>query len=183
MQQTLIVGDTLAFTTTLPDYPASDGWTLTYRLVPRTSGTQYELTASADGDAYDVAVSATTTALWTAGEYSWSSYVTKAAERYTVESGTITLLPDPGQVAAYDGRSQARKAVDDLRAALATYTASQGHVAEYEIAGRRMKFKDSTDILTLLNYWEIALQREEAAAAVAAGRPNPRRYYLRFGRA
>jgi hypothetical protein len=30
-------GDTLDFTTSVPDYPASAGWTLKYRLVPRTS--------------------------------------------------------------------------------------------------------------------------------------------------
>lgn len=183
MQQNLIVGDTLSFTTTLADYPASAGWSLTYRLVPRTSGSAIEIAASASGDDHVVSVSATTTALWAAGEYSWSGYVSKAGERHTVESGTITIKPDPGVVAALDGRSQAAKAVDDLRAALATYTASSGHVSEYSIAGRTMKFKGSDDILKLLSYWEIELQRERAAEAAAKGQASPRRYYLRTGRA
>jgi len=183
MQQTLVVGDTLVFDTSLPDYPASAGWVLTYRLIPRTSGTPIEITSTANGDAHAVSVSATVTALWAAGEYSWAGYATKAGERDTVESGTITLLPDPGVAAAYDGRSQARKAVDDLRAALATYTATQGMVQEYTIAGRSMTFRKSTEILELLNYWETTLQREEAAAGAAAGQPSKRRYYIRMGHA
>jgi hypothetical protein len=31
----LIGGDTLDFTDSVPEYPASDGWTLKYRLTPR----------------------------------------------------------------------------------------------------------------------------------------------------
>jgi hypothetical protein len=31
---TLIVGDTLDFTDQVPLYPATDGWTLKYRLIP-----------------------------------------------------------------------------------------------------------------------------------------------------
>jgi len=193
MQQNLIVGDTLAYTTALPDYPAGDGWTLTYRLVPRVAGTVYTIAATPNGDDYDVAVSATDTALWTAGEYSWAAYVEKAGERYTIEgwastdgtygAGTITLKPDPGVVTAYDGRSQARKAVDDLRTAMATYSASHGTISEYEIAGRRMKFRASAEILEFLSYWQTVLNREDAAEADAKGFASPRRYYLRAGRA
>lgn len=194
MQQNLIVGDTLSFTTSLPDYPASAGWVLKYRLVPRTAGpSAIDITASASGDDHAVSVSATTTALWAAGEYSWAAWVEKSGERHTVEGwasadgryggGTITLKPDPSVTTAYDGRSQAAKAVDDLRAALATWTATQGHVAEYSIAGRTMKFKAGEDILRLLSYWEVQLQRERAAEAAAKGQASPRRYYLRTSRA
>ena len=80
----LIVGDTLQFDTDVPDYPASDGYTLTYRLVPRVSGSAIEITATADGDTFAVNVAAATTAAWTAGEYSWHSYVTLSGARYTV---------------------------------------------------------------------------------------------------
>jgi len=183
MQQTLVVGDTLVFDTSLPDYPASAGWTLTYRLIPRTSGTAIEIPSTANGDAHAVSVSATVTALWAAGEYSWAGYATKAGERDTVESGTITLLPDPGVAAAYDGRSQARKAVDDLHAAYASYLSSNGLVQEYTIAGRSTTFRKTSEILEALSYWELKLQAEEAAAGAAAGQPSKRRTYIRLGHA
>lgn len=45
MQDVLIVGDTLDFVTSVPAYPASSGYTLKYRLIPRVSGTAITLTA------------------------------------------------------------------------------------------------------------------------------------------
>ena len=38
IQTTLIAGDSLSFRTAVPAYPASAGWALAYRFVPRLSG-------------------------------------------------------------------------------------------------------------------------------------------------
>lgn len=170
MQQILIAGDTLAFDTVLADYPAGSGWTLVYRLVPRTAGpSAIEITASADGDTHSVEVSATTTALWTAGEYSWSGYVSKAGERHTVESGTITIKPDPAVITSQDARSTARQILDALLELQASNAVSQGHVSEYSIAGRTMRFRDTADLITQIQYWRAEVAREDRAARIAAG--------------
>jgi len=185
MQPILVAGDTLDFLTSVTNYPPADGWTLKFRLVPRTAGNgEIDITATTSGSDYRVQVAPSVTALWDADEYSWNSWVEKTGVRYSVESGQVTIKTDPSTLAAgTDSRSQAEQAVDDLKAAYATYTSSQGHIAEYEIAGRRMKFANSGDIIAKLSFWQAELTREKAQKAVAAGLPDPRRIYLRAGRA
>ena len=90
MQEHLIAGDSLKFASTVPDYPASAGYTLTYRLVRRDGvAGPIEIAATADGDGYQVNVSPATTATWTVGKYTWAAYVAKIGERYTVETGEL----------------------------------------------------------------------------------------------
>ncbi len=183
MKDLLTVGDTVDFLTTVADYPASAGYTLKYRLVPRTSGTAILLTATASGDDYRTQASPAISSGWTAGEYSWSGWVEKTGFRQIVESGLCTILPDPSAVTAYDGRSQAQKALDDANTALANFSSTGGRVKRYSIAGREMEFDSAADILQLVNYWSNEVSRENAAAAVKAGAPNPRRIYLRMSNA
>lgn len=159
-------GDTLNFATSATAYPAGAGWVLKYRLVPRNaSDSAIDLTSSAEGDDHRVLIAAATTAGWKAGDYSWTSWVEKAAEVYSVDSGQITVRPDPRLVAAgYDARSQAVRAVADLKEALATFTASKGLVASYKIADREMVFKSTADIIKLISYWEGQVNKEDLAA-------------------
>lgn len=184
MQDKIVVGDTLDFVTTLPDYPAAT-YTLKYRLIPRTAGTAIDITCTAGTEEYDhrCGVAAATTATWTAGEYSWASWVESGAERYSVDSGTVTLLPNLALATAYDGRSVAEKALDDANAALASFQSSGGRVKRYSIGGREMEFDNAGDILTLVSYWRIEVKRERAATAIAKGMADPRRIYLRASRA
>lgn len=178
----LYAGDTLEFTTSTPDFPAGSGWTLKIRLAPRATGVEIDIASTADGDDHLVSVPATTTAAWSAGWYTATVYVEKGAERYTLERVQVEVRAASTTLAdGSDGRGQAERAVDDLKAALATYTASRGIVAEYAINGRSMKFRDSGEIVALLNYWEAELSRERAAESVAKGLGNPRRLFVRFG--
>ena len=185
MESSLVAGDTFSLTEVVPDYPAGDGWTYKLRLTPReVGGTAVTLTAAPSGDDYLISATATTTAAWSPGVYAWAGYVEKGDERHTVSTGTVTVEPDAANlVPGTDTRSQAEKAVADLKAAYATFVGSQGHIAEYEIAGRRMKFASGADIVQKLSFWQGELSSERAAKAVAAGLPDPRRIYLRVGRA
>jgi hypothetical protein len=183
MKDSLIIGDTLDFATSVPDYPASAGYTLKYRLIPRTSGSAILLTASAAGEDYRVQYAPATTASWTAGEYTWSAWVEKTGERYSVDSGTVTLKADPGAVAAYDGRTHARKMLEQIETALEGWAATGGHIAEYEINGRRMKYADRADVLAMRNNYKAEVWREDAAAKMASGLPNPRQVRVRMARA
>lgn len=179
MQSVLRVGDTLDFTTTLTDYPASAGWVLTYRLVPRTSGTAITIVGIAVGDDHRTVAAATTTATWTAGEYSFSGYVDLATEHYTVDDGVITLLPNLSTASAYDGRSQAQKALEDAQTALANFQATGGRVRRYSIAGREMEFDNGGELLKLVSYWQAEVWKETAAKRRAKGLDDGRRIYLR----
>lgn len=187
MIEELVAGDTLDFTVEVPDYPATDGWTLKYRLTPRfTTPTQTPivLTAStnADGTRYDVQAAPVTTAAWTAGYYTWARWVEKAGARQTLdESGQLQIKADPSSTAqGFDARSQARKAVDDLRAAMATFQATSGRVKSYTIGTRSMEFETSAEILKMLHFWENELRREESAERLRAGTQMGNKLHVRF---
>jgi hypothetical protein len=175
----LVIGDRWQWTRELNDYPSGDGWTVKYHLV--NADAKVTLTASGSGSIWTIDVAPTTTAAYVAGDYDWHLVASKTGERAVIAVGRIGLLPDFAAAASYDGRSQARKAVDDLKVALATYSATHGQVSEYEIAGRRMRFRAAGDILELLNFWQAEVSREEQAASIAAGLGNPRRLFVRFG--
>jgi hypothetical protein len=191
MRYTLIVGDELDQTTEVPAYPASDGWTLYYRLIPRTSGTPILLTGSASGDSHRHQVASAVTATWAAGEYSCFAWVENVGgTKHTVDPETgapgdtslvVTLRGNPRTMATYDGRSPARVALDAINTALATHGA-QAHILEYTIGNRSMRFKDQADLLTMRSSLAAEVWREDAGAKMAAGLPNPRFIQVRLGR-
>ena len=173
-------GDTLVWRRSLADYPAS-AWTLKYRLI--NAGAKYDITAAASGDEHRVSVSAATSAAWTAGDYTWTAWVEGgSSERYTVGSGKLTVKPNLAAVSAagFDTRSQAQQALDGLKAALTTYVSSRGHVAEYTIAGRMMKFRSASEIEEQIRFWERELAKEEQAERLAKGLPSRRRVLVRL---
>jgi enamine deaminase RidA (YjgF/YER057c/UK114 family) len=160
--QQLTAGNTLNFATAVPAYPASAGWVLHYRLVPRSgAGAAITLDAVAEGDAHRVQAPASTTAAWAAGAYSWASWVTRALESYSVETGQITIQPDPRTASAWDSRSQARKALDDAKAALAAWTPTR---RRYKIGEREMEFNAPGEIIKLITYWEQQVASEDMLA-------------------
>lgn len=190
--ETIIAGDTLDMSGDLaievPDYPASSGWTLKYRLTPRFTTpvqTPIVLTATTDPDGkrYNVQASPATTAAWAAGSYAWARWVEKAGARQTLdESGNLLVKPDPSlTVAGYDGRSQAAKAVDDIKAAMATFTASSGTIKSYSIGSRQVTYRDKAEMITDLDFWQRQLVAEQDAVKIAAGM-NPRNIGIRFNR-
>lgn len=179
MNETITAGDTLDFTTSVSDYPASDGWSLVYKLIPRTTGTAITLTSVADGDAHRLQVASSTTAAWAPVVYSWVAYATKAAERYTLNQGVVTVLPDPGSATSYEARSGARQALDAVEAYLRdpnNITASQ-----YQIAGRQLSRFGLPDLWRHRDRLRIEVSREEAAERIAAGLPSRSRVMVRFG--
>lgn len=181
MQQELIAGDTLNFLTSVPDYPAGSGWVLKFRLVPRTvGGTPIALTAAAEGDEHRVTASASTTANWGADNYTWTSWVEKGTEVYSIDRGQIAVRANPRSTAAgYDGRSVAEKALADAKAAMAAWTPT---TQRYRIGEREMWFASKADIVGVINHWEIEVKRERRAEALAEGRPDPAKTYVRVNR-
>lgn len=164
MQQQLIAGDTLNFLSGTPGYPASDGWTLNYRMVPRTAGgTAITITAVAEGADHRVQVPANTTATWVADTYGWSAWVENAGgEKYTVQDGQITIKPDPRAMpVGTDTRSQARRALDDARTALAAWTPT---TRRYRIGDREREFSSTGDVLKLISHLERAVEAEDRLA-------------------
>lgn len=167
-------GDSVSWDESLPEYSAVDGWALKYRFLWPT-GSAITLAATASGSDYSVALTPTDTASWVAGSATLVSWVEKTGARVLLAQKSITILPDLAIAGTFDGRSLAVHALIDARAALAAYMAKgQIHVGEYDIAGRRMKFRSSVEITDLIQYYEREVAKERALQAamngVSAGR-------------
>lgn len=176
-------GDSLTWDRSLPAYPASAGWSLKYRLL-FPAGTAVDITTTGVADLYSVALTAASTAGWTTGAATLLAYLEKGAgpslERITLSQNSVTILPALYAAATLDNRTQAVKALADARTALAAYMANgQAHVAEYEIAGRRMKFRIASEITDLIAYYEREVAKERVALAIQSG-GTPGRVLTRF---
>jgi hypothetical protein len=181
MQNQIVVGETLNYRAIAADYPASAGWVVTLYLNPRAGGTATSVVGTADGADHLLQVTALTTAGWAAGAWAWETWAALGGERYRLEHGQLDVVAGLiGAAAGTDTRSQAQRALDDANTALAAWTPT---TKRYRINGREMEFNSSAEIITIISHWTAAVKREEAAAAMAAGRPNPRKLQVRLGRA
>lgn len=175
---TLRAGDTATWTKSLADYPASAGWVLGYTF--SKTGTRITFNASASGDDHLVAVTAATTAAWAAGSYTWASRVTLGAASHSVGAGSVEILPDIAAAAGgYDARSHARTTLDALEAWI---EGRDMGVAEYEIAGRRLKTIPIEQLLVLRDRYRREVRSEDDATRAAAGLPSRHKLQVRFGR-
>ena len=171
----LNAGDTARWLKTLPDYPASAGWVLGYELV--NAATRIAFSSTAQDEAHLVNVPAATTAAWAPGAYQWRARVALGADVCTVATGQITIQPAFG--AAVDARSHARRTLEAIEATLEGRATSA--TAEYQIAGRSMKYIPVPELITLRDRYRAEVRQEDAAARMAAGQGNPGRIYVRFG--
>lgn len=173
-----MAGDSLSWRKVLPDYPAPT-WTLTYSLI--NADGKITITGTPDGDEHVLSASAATTAAWDAGDYSWVATVSDGTNRHTVESGRITIKADiVAQLGGLDARTAARRALDDLRAALATWISTKGHIQTYTVDGVQMSFANAADLRARISILEREVAREEAAERIAAGLGSGRRVLVRF---
>lgn len=136
-------GDTATWLISLPDYPAGD-WSLAYTLI-NASG-KIEFASAAEGDAHKVHVPATETADWAPGAYAWQCRAVMGDDAFTVRTGTVTVLPDFSAATTLDARSHAEKTLAALEAWIEGRSLA---VAEYEIAGRKMKYIPIPELLKL----------------------------------
>lgn len=169
-----VIGDNWSHTESLSAYPASAGWVLKARLVPRTSGTAIAFTYAATGDDH-VATVADTTA-WGVGSYSAIQWVEKSGQVVTVSQSVIQLLPNARTATTLDSRSANQIALDNVRASLQA-NASQD-VLRYSIGGRSLEHYSVAERLELLNHLVAEVKREQAGAT-----PGRRKVYAAVARA
>lgn len=174
----VVAGDSITWQRSLPDYPAIEGWVLSYRLI--NAAGKIDIAAGSLGADHLVDVDAATSAAWVAGTYTWQAAVTKGAQRVTVGNGTVVVKPDlAAQAAGFDTRSSAKKTLDLLDAAMAAH-GSQAWTQEYEIAGRRMKYRSPGEFLAFRDKVKAEVAREDAADRIAQGLAPRTKVYVRF---
>lgn len=167
-------GDTVAWTKSLTDYPASV-WTLAYAFV--RDGGSISITATASGDTHSVSVAAATTAAWIPAEYTWTSYATSGAVRHIVETGGIVVKANP-ESGGYDARSQVKRTLDAVRALIEGRTVSD--VSSYSIGGRSISKMSITELLTWKSKYEAEYAREVASDRLSRGLGTGRKIVTRF---
>ena len=161
----LRAGDTWKWTRSLSDYPASI-WTLTYVLVQ--AAVQKSITASASGDDFSVSVAKATTAAYAEGLWSWVAQVANGTERYTVDSGSINVLPDLAtKSTGYDARTHARIVLDAIEAVIENRASKDQE--RYMIAGRELWRTPIPMLLKLRQTYRAEVKAQALAEKIQSG--------------
>lgn len=168
-------GDFLTWTKTLSDYPANAGWALVYTLI--NGSTKLTINATASGADHLVSVAAATSAAYAAGSYTWMARVTKGTEIYTVDTGSLEVLPNLAALTTFDGRSHARIMVSAIEAAIQGRASSTQ--LEYEINGRRVRNLDPSDLIKWLSFYRAEVAKEAQAETIRKTGVNTRNIGVR----
>jgi hypothetical protein len=175
----IIAGETLNWTKSLLDYPASEGWTLKYYF--RGAGAGFDVTATADGDDFSITVSATATATMAAGVYYWQAEVSLSGEKHIVDSGQATVKASLASVtssATFDGRSRAQKILDAIDAMLEGKASLDQQ--EYMIGNRSLKRIPIPDLIALRTHYAQLVGRERRAEKIRQGASFLKTVHVRF---
>lgn len=141
------------------DYPAS-AWTLKYYF--RNASAYFDITATADGNFFDVSVAKATTSAYNVGDYDWIAVVESATQRFEVDKGRLDVLPNLATAAVYDARTFARTLLDAVESALtAKASASQLDLVKAALADRSMEY-DTAALLKLRSQLLSEVRREDA---------------------
>lgn len=162
----------------LVDYPAST-WTLKYWLKKTgATGANLSIPAVADGDYFDVTVAASTTATYTAGEYTWVAVVTAGSEAFEVDHGRLTILPRYDAASNLDDRSHARVVLEAIEAVIEGRASKDQE--EYTIGNRSLKRTPMKDLREMHTYYANKVAAEEAEDRLDAGEVGGRRLLARL---
>lgn len=181
----IVAGDYVQWKIALSDYPASDGWTLSYVLA--NSSAQETFDAAASGDDHLVTLAAATTAAWAAGGYRWTAYVTKADERYTVRgwgaedgTGRIEVVENlAAQSSGYDTRTHAEKTLAALKAMIEGRATTDQ--ATRIVAGEVIGSMPVHRLLEFYDKYKAMVEAEKKADDIKADLGHDGNIFVRFG--
>lgn len=164
----LVAGESISWSKTYSDYPASESWVLTYTLIK--SDTQIQIVASDDGDDHLVEVATGVTAAYAVGTYDWQAHISNGTERYLMDVGVIKVVTDfATQASGFDSRSHNKIVLDALEAAI------EGRASKTQLS--QMVGKIQVQHMTLMEQTRL---RDQYAARyrnelITAGKIKPRR--------
>ena len=160
----------------------SDQWTLKYYLRTDEAPDAHTSIGAVFGTGWEFTISAATTTNFHPGSWYWQAVATKGVETFTLGYGNLTVednLAYTSGASKYDGRSQVKKDLEAIQAAIRTLVAG-GAVQEYKIGNRNLKRYDLADLLQLEARYKAEVKREEQAELIANGLGNPRNMFVRF---
>ncbi len=159
------------------DYPASDGYALSYVLV--MTGKQIIIDASANGSDYSVIVDAATTAAYSPGIYKYQAYVSKGTDKYLFEEGTIEIKPSFEALASgSDTRSTVKKLLDAAEALILNVATKGQKSMQYD--GISLDRYELTDLIKLRDKFKAEYASEIRAEKIAKGENIGGKVLVRF---
>ncbi len=163
---------------------SSPDWTVTYYLRTNTSSEGATVSSTAYTDGWQFSIASATSANFDAGDWYFQAVADKSgAEKQTILTGrfeVLAALSYSGTPAAFDGRSQIKKDLDLVEAAIRALL-NNGVVQEYKIGNRTAKKYDLSELLVLKAALKAELVREQKAEKIANGLGNPHAVHVRFG--
>ena len=159
----------------------SADWSVTYYLRTNTASEAHITSSTPYLSGWQFTVAAAVTANFDAGNWFFQAVADKSgAEKQTILSGQFEVLPSlVYSGSAFDGRSQIKKDLDLVQAAIRA-VASGGGVKEYKIGTRQAKKYELAELFQLEAKLKAELAREETAEKIANGLGNPRTMFVRF---
>lgn len=155
----LQVGDTWRWTESIPDYPASAGWTLTFSLY-RYGQSVIQIPASVSGDGFSISIPASTTTGKAAGSWQWTAYVSKGTDRFTVETGTVKLKPDlAAATSTTDLRTDDEKILDALIATQQRRATKEQE--SMQIAGRAIRYLAPDELERMIGVYTYKVKAQQ----------------------
>ena len=174
----MYAGDSLDLLISLADYPASDGWVLTYAF-RKESGTAISLTSTASGANHLLSATAATTGGWVAGVYSGVGRVALGAVVQTVWTGNLEVKPDLSTAGDnYDTRTHAKICLDAINAVLQGKATRD--VLQTTIAGQSIGRMSWPELLAAKSYYQDQVDGEQAKIDAANGKGSSRNILVRF---
>lgn len=166
-------GEAISFTKKLANYPASDGWSLTYSL--RGNGQAISFSSTASVDDHVILVDAATTETWIAGDYQLSgSAIHTDGRNHQFYLNNFLITPDLATAAPdVDVRTHAQKMLVDIQAQLEQ--CAKNTLLDTTVEGTRILRERRMELLQMRQAYIQERRGEIARENAKNGRPTGRR--------
>jgi len=177
---TLTRGDSSKWYVADAEYVPADSWVMSYYLVSPDSTRVVWTGVTNNGDGnWLVTLTKADTQNLKAGLWNWQRVATKASEQITRDSGSITVVEGFASAGAtaspfVDGRSFARRALDEVEAAIIS-RASSGQTS-MSFNGRSVSWSSMAELYQLRADLRSEVNAEELGASAGLGRQIRVRY-------
>jgi len=156
----ITAGTSVSWLISLPSFPATEGWTLTYTLVSLSVQVQVTSTPSGDDHLFEIPFSESSD--YIPGKYAFQTHAANATERYQVDAGEVEIEADfAGSTTGVDTRDWLTVAIEALQASIAG-RASKTQMVQL-VAGVQIQHMTLADQIS-------ALERLKSMRAAKVGR-------------
>jgi hypothetical protein len=166
----IVAGDSIDFTRTLPDYPASQGWSLKYVL--RGGADAITFTSTASGDDHVIAVAPAVTALWLPADYSIEGFAENGADRHTFYLSHLNVLTNTEVTDPAETQTHAQRMLASLESQLEKM--AQSDIIDSSVEGTEIRREQRKEIYQLRAKYRRERQAEIARDNARNGRPTGR---------